>query len=77
MTMRLDWKVLGSAMGCFLAISYMLCVSCDFFFGAQMYRAWVDLLPGLLPREGVEARVMTSQPPATIDGTRLLTTAGE
>lgn len=44
--MRLDWKVLGSAMGCFLAISYALCVSYDVLFGAQMYRAWVDLLPG-------------------------------
>lgn len=44
--MRLDWKVLGSAMGRFLAISYVLCVTYDLLFGAQMYRAWVDLLPG-------------------------------
>jgi hypothetical protein len=33
-------------MGAFLAISYVLCVSYDLLFGAQMYRAWVDLLPG-------------------------------
>jgi hypothetical protein len=44
--MRLDWKVLGAEMGGFLAIIYVLCVSYDLLFGAQMYRAWVDLLPG-------------------------------
>jgi hypothetical protein len=44
--MRLDWKVLGTAMGCFLAINYVLCVSYDLLFGAHMYRAWGDLLPG-------------------------------
>jgi len=46
MTMRLDWKVLGAAMGCFLAISYATCVSYCLLFDARMYRAWVDLLPG-------------------------------
>ena len=44
--MRLDWRVLGSATASFLAISYVLCVSYDLVLGAQMYRAWVDLLPG-------------------------------
>ena len=29
----------------FLPISYVLCVSNDLLFGAQTYRAWVDLLP--------------------------------
>ena len=44
--MRLDWRVLGSAMAGFLAISYLLCVGFDLLLRAQMYRAWVDLLPG-------------------------------
>jgi len=44
--MRLDWKVLGSAAACFLAVGYVLCVVYDLVFGAQMYRAWVALLPG-------------------------------
>lgn len=44
--MRLDWRVLGSAMACFLAISYVICVSYCLLFDAQMYRAWADLLPG-------------------------------
>lgn len=44
--MRLDWKVLGSATASFLAIGYVLCVSYDLLFDAQMYRAWVALLPG-------------------------------
>jgi 2TM family of unknown function (DUF5676) len=44
--MRLDWRVLGSATASFLAIGYLLCVGYDLLFGAQMYRAWVDLLPG-------------------------------
>ncbi len=44
--MRLDWRVLGSATASFLAIGYVLCVAYDLVFGAQMYRAWVDLLPG-------------------------------
>jgi hypothetical protein len=39
--MRLDWEVLGSAMVDFLAISYVLCVSYDLLFGAEMYRALV------------------------------------
>lgn len=44
--MRLDWRVLGSAMAGLLAISYLLCVGYDLLLGAQMYRAWVELLPG-------------------------------
>lgn len=44
--MRLDRKVLGSAAACFLVISYLLCVGYDLLFGAQMYRVWVELLPG-------------------------------
>jgi len=44
--MRIDSKVLGSAMAGFLAVGYVLCVVYDLALGAQMYRAWVDLLPG-------------------------------
>ena len=44
--MRLDWRVLGATSASFLAVSYVLCVSYDLLFGAMMYRAWVDLLPG-------------------------------
>jgi len=44
--MRLDWKVLGCAIGGFLTISYVLRVSYDFLSGPQSYPAWVDLLPG-------------------------------
>ncbi len=44
--MRLDWKVVGSAMAGFLLISYVLCVVYDLLLGSRMYRAWVDLLPG-------------------------------
>jgi len=46
--MRLDWKVLGSAMAGFLAISYVLCVAWDLLFHQEMYRAWVALLPGFV-----------------------------
>ncbi len=44
--MRLDSRVLGSAMASFLGIGYVLCVGYDLLFGATMYRAWVELLPG-------------------------------
>ena len=44
--MRLDWRVVGSATASFLAIGYVLCVAYDLLFGARMYRAWIDLLPG-------------------------------
>lgn len=45
--MRLDWKVLGPAMSAFLAIGYVVCVAYDALFGATMYRAWIELLPGV------------------------------
>jgi len=44
--MRIDGKVLGSALAGTLAILYVLCVAYDLLFHARMYRAWVDLLPG-------------------------------
>ncbi len=44
--MRLDWKVVGSATACALAVGYVLCVAYDLAFGAEMYRAWMELLPG-------------------------------
>ena len=46
--MRLDWKVLGFAAGTFLAVSYVLCVAYDILFSQQMYKAWVELLPGFV-----------------------------
>lgn len=46
--MRLDWKVLGFAAGTFLAVSYVLCVAYDIAFSQQMYKAWVELLPGFV-----------------------------
>ena len=46
--MRLDWKVLGFAAGTFLAVSYVLCVAYDSIFSQQMYKAWVELLPGFV-----------------------------
>ncbi len=44
--MRLDWKVLGSATACSLAFAYVVCVAYDLVFGGEMYRTWVELLPG-------------------------------
>ncbi|MCB2141333.1 hypothetical protein KQH29_00155 [bacterium] len=44
---RLDWRVCGLAVSCFLAISYILCVLWDLAFPSHaMYRLWMDLLPG-------------------------------
>lgn len=43
---RLDGKVLGAAMGAFLAFGYMICVLFDLLFHQTMYRLWVSLLPG-------------------------------
>ena len=43
---RLDGKVLGAAMGAFLALAYVACVAYDLAFGQTMYRAWAMLLPG-------------------------------
>jgi len=45
--MRLDWKVVGPALAGSLAIGYVLCVIYDLAFGKAMYRAWIDLLPGV------------------------------
>ncbi len=44
--MRLDWKVVGFATASALAIGYVLCVAFDLVFGREMYRAWMELLPG-------------------------------
>jgi hypothetical protein len=43
---RLDGKVLGAAMGAFLALAYITCVTYDLVFQQTMYRAWIALLPG-------------------------------
>ena len=43
---RLDGKVLGAAMGAFLAFGYILCVVYDLVFDQTMYRAWTAMLPG-------------------------------
>jgi hypothetical protein len=45
---RLDGKVLGAAMGSFLALSYMVCVVHDLVFHESMYRTWVAMLPGFV-----------------------------
>lgn len=44
--MRLDWKVVGSAAACTLAIGYLACVAYDLVFGREMYRVWMEVLPG-------------------------------
>ena len=44
--MRLDWRVIGLATACSLAIGYVTCVAYDLLFGQTMYRAWMALLPG-------------------------------
>ena len=43
---RLYWRDVGLAMGSFLAITYVFCVSYDLAFDQQMYEAWLKLLPG-------------------------------
>jgi hypothetical protein len=45
---RLDGKVLGAAMGMFLAIAYVTCVAYDLVFHQTMYRVWTGLLPGFV-----------------------------
>lgn len=43
----LDWRVIGLAMGTFLAITFVLCVAFDLIFpGQAMYESWIKLLPG-------------------------------
>jgi hypothetical protein len=44
----MDGKVLGAAMGSFLALSYLSCVLYDLVFHEAMYRAWTALLPGFV-----------------------------
>ena len=43
---KLDWRVVGSATGSLLAVSYVLCVAYDLAFDQRMYEAWLKLLPG-------------------------------
>jgi len=43
---RLDWRVVGLAMGSFLSISYIVCVVGDLVFEHRMYEVWLKLLPG-------------------------------
>lgn len=44
--MRLDGKVLGSALAASFALGYLVCIAYDLVFGQQMYRTWMALLPG-------------------------------
>lgn len=45
--LTLDWRVIGLAMGTFLAITFVLCVAFDLIFpGQAMYESWIKLLPG-------------------------------
>jgi len=44
--MRLDWRVVGSAVASTLVIGYVVCVAYDLVFAQQMYRTWMELLPG-------------------------------
>lgn len=43
---RLDWRVVGLALGSLLSVSYVLCVAYDLAFDRHMYEAWLKLLPG-------------------------------
>ena len=43
---RLYWRNVGLAMGSFLAITYLICVSYDLVFDQRMYETWLKLLPG-------------------------------
>ena len=43
---KLDWRVVGLAMGSFLVVSYVACVAYDLIFDQRMYEAWLKLLPG-------------------------------
>ncbi len=43
---RLDWRVVGLAMGSFLSVTYILCVAYDLLFSQRMYETWLKLLPG-------------------------------
>ena len=43
---KLYWRDVGLAMGSFLAITYVFCVSYDLLFDQHMYEVWLKLLPG-------------------------------
>lgn len=43
---KLDWRVVGLAMGSFLVVSYVACVAYDLAFDQRMYEGWLKLLPG-------------------------------
>lgn len=43
---RLYWRDVGLAMGSFLAVTYIVCVSYDLVFDQRMYETWLKLLPG-------------------------------
>ncbi|MEO8386166.1 MAG: DUF5676 family membrane protein [Betaproteobacteria bacterium] len=43
---KLYWRDVGLAMGSFLAITYVFCVSYDLMFDQHMYEVWLKLLPG-------------------------------
>lgn len=43
---RLDWRVVGLALGSLLSISFVLCVGYDLAFDQHMYESWLKLLPG-------------------------------
>lgn len=43
---KLDWRVVGLAMGSFLTLSYSICVAYDLAFDQRMYESWLKLLPG-------------------------------
>ena len=43
---KLDLRVVGLAMGSFLAVSFVFCVAYDLAFDQRMYEAWLKLLPG-------------------------------
>ena len=45
---KLDWRVVGSATGSLLAVSYVLCVAYDLAFDQRMYETWLKLLPGFI-----------------------------
>ena len=42
-----DWRVIGTSLGFFFAISFVLCVGFDLIFPQEaMYQSWMKLLPG-------------------------------
>lgn len=50
---RVPVVALGMSLGLFLAFSFALCVAFGLIFpGATMFRAWIDLLPGVTWLDG-------------------------